>query len=174
MDTRFPANVDINSAAGRQQIQFKTSLRFARLHQTAIISITFGRRSAIPQQGAPLIHHSPMTKTYAQIVKQIEILKQDAEKVRRKEIEGVIGRIREAINVYNLTAEDLGFGGRAAKVASKAAAPAKKRGRKAAKAEAVVKFRNESGGTWGGRGKRPQWLRDALNAGKTLQDFAVK
>jgi DNA-binding protein H-NS len=116
-----------------------------------------------------------MTKTYAQIVKQIEVLKQDAEKIRRKEVEGVIGRIREAISVYKLSAEDLGFGSKKSAPAGKAAAkPVKRRGAKAAKAPAVVKFRNETGGTWGGRGKRPQWLRDALAAGKTLADFAVK
>lgn len=117
-----------------------------------------------------------MTKSYAQIVKQIEILKADAEKIRRKEVEGVVGRIREAITVYGLTAEDLGFAPRAKPGPKpKAAAPAKKRGRKAAaKPVAEVKFRNDSGGTWGGRGKRPQWLRDAINSGKTLADFAVK
>ena len=120
-----------------------------------------------------------MTKTYAQIVKQIEVLKQDAEKVRKKEVDGVVGRIREAIAVYGLTAEDLGFGSRKAKssgstAASKGMAATKRKSRKAAKTEAVVKYRNESGGTWGGRGKRPQWLRDALAEGKTLADFAVK
>ncbi len=119
-----------------------------------------------------------MTKTYAQIVKQIEVLKQDAEKLRRKEVEGVIGRIREAITVYGLTAADLGLA-TAPKVSKaagpKLASPAKKRGRKAAaKPVAEAKFRNEAGQTWGGRGKRPQWLRDALAAGKTLADFAVK
>jgi DNA-binding protein H-NS len=116
-----------------------------------------------------------MTKTYAQIVKQIEVLKQDAEKIRRKEVDGVVGRIREAIAVYNLSAEDLGFGSKKPKAAGKTAVKAL-RGRavKAAKTPAVVKFRNETGGTWGGRGKRPQWLRDALAAGKTLGDFAVK
>lgn len=116
-----------------------------------------------------------MTKTYAQYIKQIEVLKADAEKVRRKEVQGVIGRIREAIDAYGLTAQDLGFAGKA-KGPGKAA-PAKKRGPKAGKAAkpvAEVKFRNDSGGTWGGRGKRPQWLRDALAAGKTLADFAVK
>lgn len=115
-----------------------------------------------------------MTKTYAQIVKQIEVLKADAEKVRRKEVDGVIARIREAIEVYDLSASDLGFGAAAAKGPRKVAEPKKRRGTKAAKAAAVVKFRNDSGGTWAGRGKRPQWLRDALSAGKTLQDFAVK
>jgi DNA-binding protein H-NS len=116
-----------------------------------------------------------MTKTYAQIIKQIEVLKQDAEKVRRKEVDGVVGRIREAIAVYQLSAEDLGFGSKKPKAAGKTVAKSlRRRGAQAAKAPAVVKFRNETGGTWGGRGKRPQWLRDALAAGKTLADFAVK
>ena len=114
-----------------------------------------------------------MTKTYAQIQKQIEALKQDAERVRRREVDGVVGRIREAISVYGLTASDLGFGGKA-KLAGKSPTPIKRRGRKAAKPVAVVKFRNDAGGTWGGRGKRPQWLRDAINSGKSLADFAVK
>jgi DNA-binding protein H-NS len=114
-----------------------------------------------------------MTKTYAQIVEQIEVLKQNAEKVRRKEVEGVVGRIRDAIAAYNLTAEDLGFGSKP-KRAGKAAAPVKSKGRKATKTARVIKFRNDSGGAWVGRGKRPQWLRDALASGKTLADFAVK
>ncbi|MDE2274965.1 MAG: H-NS histone family protein, partial [Burkholderiales bacterium] len=113
-----------------------------------------------------------MTKTYAQIVKQIEVLKQDAEKVRRKEIEGVIGRIRDAIAVYGLTAADLGLTGKPGRAAQAAAPARKRRGRKAAaKPVRAVKFSNGTGGTWGGRGKRPQWLRDALAEGKTLADF---
>jgi DNA-binding protein H-NS len=116
-----------------------------------------------------------MTKTYAQIVKQIETLKLEAEKLRRNEVDGVITRIRDAITFYNLTAADLGLvlKGRGE---VKLAAPAQRKKRKgaAAKAVKVVKFRNDSGGTWGGRGKRPQWLRDALAEGKQLSDFAVK
>ncbi len=116
-----------------------------------------------------------MTKTYAQIVKQIETLKLEAEKLRRNEIDGVITRIRDAISFYNLSAADLGLSTKA-KPGPKAAAPAKRQKRKgaAAKAPAVVKFANGSGGTWGGRGKRPTWLRDALANGKQLSDFAVK
>ena len=130
------------------------------------------------EQGFLSITESPaMTKTYAQIVKQIEILKQEADKARRKEVAGVVERIRTAINAYNLTADDLGFGANKVKAISVPAAPVKRRGRKpgkAAKPMIVVKFRNETGGTWGGRGKRPQWLRDAINSGKSLSDFAVK
>ncbi len=114
-----------------------------------------------------------MTKSYAQIVKQIETLKAEAEKIRRSEIDGVIARIREAITFYNLSAADLGLAVKADKPA-KAAKPAKRRKAKAAKSAAVVKYSNGAGGTWAGRGKRPQWLRDALAAGKQLSDFAVK
>jgi len=114
-----------------------------------------------------------MTKTYVQIQKQIETLKREADKLKRKEVDDVIAKIKEAISVYELTAADLGLDGKSA--AGRGAA-AKKRGRPATKARAKVseaKFRDESGNTWGGRGPRPQWLRDALGAGKTLQDFAV-
>ena len=114
-----------------------------------------------------------MTKSYSQIVKQIESLKAEAEKLRKSEIDGVIKRIREAINFYGLTASDLGLGSTAAKKG--AAAAKKKPGRKAkAVADKPVKYRNDQGQGWGGRGKRPQWLRDALNAGKKLEDFLVK
>ncbi len=113
-----------------------------------------------------------MTKTYTQIVKQIETLKLEAEKMRKQEVAGVIARIREAIKFYDLTSADLGLGGRP-KGAS-ATKPAAKGKKAKAKASRVVKFRNDSGGTWGGIGKRPRWLQEALASGKTLQDFAVK
>ena len=114
-----------------------------------------------------------MTKTYVQIQKQIETLQREADKLKRKEVDEVIAKIKEAIRVYNLTAADLELDGRAAR----RGAAVRKRGRPATKAKsrvpATVKFRDESGNTWGGRGPRPQWLRDALGAGKSLQDFAV-
>lgn len=112
-----------------------------------------------------------MSKTYAQLQKEIETLQREAEKLKRKEIDDVIGRIKEAIRVYELTASDLGLdlsSGRRRGGAGKSA-------RKSAQGKAAsrVKYRDESGNVWGGRGPRPQWLRDALLAGKTLQDFAV-
>ncbi|MES2186354.1 MAG: H-NS histone family protein [Pseudomonadota bacterium] len=115
-----------------------------------------------------------MSKTYAQIQQQIETLKEQAEKLKRKEVEGVIGRIKEAITAYGLTAADLGLDGSASRNRSRG--PVAKRGPKPgrkAKTAGVVKFRNEAGKVWGGRGPRPQWLREALATGKSLQDFAV-
>ena len=120
-----------------------------------------------------------MAKSYTQLVKEIETLQMAADKARQKEVDGVIARIRTAITAYELTAEDLGFGSAAApkaagKTAVKTGAKAKRQGKRSGpKAPPVVKFKNDTGGTWGGLGKRPQWLRDALNEGKTLADFAV-
>ena len=117
---------------------------------------------------------SLMSKNYAALVKQIASLQAEAEKVRKQEIEGVVARIRDAIAHYQLSAADLGFGAKGPARAAKAPA---KRGRKPGKAKktsAAVKFRDEAGNTWVGRGKRPQWLRDALAGGKQLADFAVK
>jgi len=39
-----------------------------------------------------------------------------------------------------------------------------------------VKYRNpeEPEQTWTGRGKRPGWLRDAINAGRDLEEFRVE
>lgn len=111
-----------------------------------------------------------MSKTYSQLMKQIDNLQREAEEIKRKEIDGVVTRIKEAIKAYGLTAADLGLTARAPKVAK----PGKKRaGRKAGKATAA-KYRDEAGNTWGGRGPRPAWLREALAAGKQLSDFAVK
>ena len=115
-----------------------------------------------------------MTKTYVQIQKQIETLQREADKLKRKEVDDVISKIKEAIDVYGLTSADLGFGVRGA---ARGATAAKKRGRPAAKGRSksasAPKYRDEAGNTWGGRGPRPQWLRDALANGKALTDFAV-
>ena len=108
-----------------------------------------------------------MTKTYQQLARQIEALKRQADQVRRKEVQGVIARIKEAIAAYELTPEDL-FGkstkGRAAASASPARAPA---------GAANAPYRDESGNTWSGRGPRPKWLKAALAEGHALEDFAA-
>ena len=117
-----------------------------------------------------------MTKTYADVVKQIEVLSREAEKLKRKEVEGVIARIREAITAYGLTASDLGLGGRRGPRPGAVRRPGRKpkaAGKRAAAGARPAKFRDENGNAWGGRGPRPQWLRDALANGKKLEDFAV-
>jgi DNA-binding protein H-NS len=120
-----------------------------------------------------------MAKTYEQVLKKIETLKAEAERARQKETAEVVARIREAIEHYGLTPADLGLAAapRRGRAAGPKAAPAKKGRRAAAKAakkgSVPVKYRDDAGHTWTGRGLQPVWLREALAAGKTLQDFAV-
>ena len=122
-----------------------------------------------------------MAKTLRQIEQQIAKLQRDAEIVRKKEIGGVIERIKVAVEHYGLTPQDVfgtgaGMRGRARKAAVSAAAPARS-ARKAnpRKGQPVpVKYRDENGNTWAARGNRPRWLVEALKSGKSLEDFAVK
>jgi DNA-binding protein H-NS len=115
-----------------------------------------------------------MAKSLAQVQKQIAKLQKEAEEIKAKEAGGVIARIKDAIQHYGLKPADL-FG-----AASKAGRPVKARKavrRKsgaAKKAPLPVKFRDDAGHTWSGRGKRPNWFNAALAAGKSPADFLVK
>lgn len=109
-----------------------------------------------------------MAKTYASIHAQIERLRAEAESLRKKEVAGVIARIREAIEHYGITAEELGLSTRGRR--AERGAPAK-HGKSFATSQA--KFADGQGNVWGGRGPRPAWLRDALAAGRQVEEFAV-
>jgi DNA-binding protein H-NS len=115
------------------------------------------------------------TKSFAQLQSEIAALQREADKARQREIADVIERIKEAIKTYQLTASDLGFSARAA---SKSSGPLR-RTRKAeaqtkkSKSARPVKYRDDSGNIWVGRGPRPAWLSAALKSGKKLEDFAV-
>ncbi len=78
------------------------------------------------------------------------------EAARRAE---VIAQAHAALKALGLTAAEL--------------VPARV-GRKArSRAPAVVRYRDDKGNTWTGRGKQPVWLREALAQGRTLGDFLV-
>jgi DNA-binding protein H-NS len=112
-----------------------------------------------------------MTKTLTQIQKQIEVLKRKADEIKRKEVGTVIERIKEAIRHYGITAADLGLGkGRGN--ANKLQPAPKVRTRKMSAGKA--KFRDATGRTWTGRGRRPQWYIDALAAGKKPEDMMMQ
>jgi len=116
----------------------------------------------------PSLHAITMAKTYAQIQKQIAELQREAEKLRRDEVDAVIARIKEAIQVYGLTSEDLGLSG-----AVKAKSRPTRTTAKATTKSRSAKFRDSEGNEWSGRGPRPKWLRAALAAGRSLEDFAI-
>lgn len=102
--------------------------------------------------------------TYLELKQQAEKLLAQAEEMRETEIADAIADIKEKISAYGLTAEDLGL----ARSSGPGRAP---RGKPA---PAAVKYRGPNGETWsGGRGRKPQWVTQALQQGRTLEDFAV-
>jgi len=103
-----------------------------------------------------------MAQTYAQIAEQIAALHAKAEKLKRQEVGEVIAKIKKAIAAYGITVQEL-FG--------KVAATKSKATTKKTKPAGVPKYSDGNGNVWGGRGPRPQWLREALASGKQLADF---
>ena len=102
--------------------------------------------------------------TYLELKEQAEKLLAEAERMREQEIADAIADIKRKVDLYGLTAADLGF----ARSGPGAGRP------KAAKS-AVVKYRGPNGETWsGGRGRTPQWVQQALQQGRSLDEFAVK
>jgi DNA-binding protein H-NS len=103
--------------------------------------------------------------TYLELKEQAEKLLAEAERMREQEIGDAIADIKEKIRLYGLTAEDLGL----ARSSGPGRAP------RAKTAPTAAKYRGPNGETWGGgRGRKPQWVTQALKEGKSLEDFAVR
>lgn len=118
--------------------------------------------------------------TLAALNAQIAALQTQADALRKKEVMEVITKVKEAIAHYGLTAVDLGFGnalrsaGKSVSVAATKPVKGKRKGTAAKRPVKAVKFRDEQGHTWGGIGKRPDWFKAALAAGKTPEDLLAK
>ncbi|MDO3615329.1 H-NS histone family protein [Ralstonia pseudosolanacearum] len=95
--------------------------------------------------------------TYQDIVKQIAALQKEADALRQKETQAAIAEIREKIDLYGLTAADLGF-----------------KGDGAARSKPLAKYRDEAGNSWTGRGKKPGWLVAHLSAGRQIEEFLTR
>jgi DNA-binding protein H-NS len=119
-----------------------------------------------------------MAKALTTLLKQIAQLQKQADALRSREKTEVVDRIKEAIAHYGITTDEL-FGGAPAKATRKRAAkPAGKTAGKARKPAAkkvggVAKYTDGAGRTWSGVGKRPNWFKDAIAAGKTAEDLLV-
>jgi DNA-binding protein H-NS len=103
--------------------------------------------------------------TYLELKEQAEKLLAEAERMREQEIADAIADIKRKVDLYGLTAADLGFarGG-----------PGNSRAKSVKPAKSPVKYRGPNGETWsGGRGRKPRWVTDALKEGRRLEEFAV-
>ncbi len=110
-----------------------------------------------------------MAQSYKQIQKQIAQLQKRADAMRDEEIQGVVDRIKVAIAHYGLTAAHLGLAAGIGRGKSKATIKSSRKSKVMSSAE----FSDDSGNVWLGRGPRPHWLRDALNAGRSIEEFRV-
>lgn len=102
-----------------------------------------------------------------EIEAEIHRLQEEAKAIRQAEVADVISKMKVAIAHYGLTAQDLGLVGGRGKPRAKSTGVR-------SKAAPAVKYRDDAGNTWSGRGKRPTWFREALAAGKTAEQLLAK
>ena len=102
--------------------------------------------------------------TYAEIQLQIQKLQEQAEELKAQELAGVISDIKKKIAEYDLSAKDLGF-----------ASESKKTIKKATAKETVVMYQ-KGDQTWSGavRGRKPDWVKEILDAGGDIEQYRVK
>lgn len=93
--------------------------------------------------------------TYKELLAQKAKLEEQLESARVKELETVIQQVRQVVEEYGLTAEDIGL-------ASKPGRATKK------KATVAPKYQDpKTGATWSGRGRAPAWI------GKNRDKFLI-
>lgn len=112
-----------------------------------------------------------MAKTYSQLQKAIKDLEKQAEVLRKKEVSGVIARMKVAITEYGLTAADLGLDGARQKGRSLRGRASSAYAGKTSKSKAASKpmYRDAAGNTWTGHGRRPAWFVKALESGTSKE-----
>jgi DNA-binding protein H-NS len=116
-----------------------------------------------------------MTKTYAQLAREIQALQAHAEKLRQSETKDVIARLNASIAQYGLSAQDLHFPGASASSSSASSSRSARSNTTSHSAGSSdgAKYSDGPGRVWGGRGPRPAWLREAMAQGRSLESFAV-
>ena len=100
-------------------------------------------------------------ETYSELVSQAQALMARAEQVRKHELTAVIADIKAKMKEYGITVEDLG-----------AASVGRKGG--AGKSKAPAKYQGPNGELWsGGPGRKPEWVKAAVAAGQSLDQFLI-
>lgn len=97
---------------------------------------------------------------YKELQDQIAALQKQAEEARKQEMASVVAEIKAKMAEYGISLEDLG-------------SVARGKGRKKA-GSGVAKYRNPvTGEHWTGKGRKPGWLVQALEQGRSLDDFKI-
>jgi DNA-binding protein H-NS len=85
--------------------------------------------------------------SYKELLKQRQELEQQIQEARKRELSDAVGKVRNMIAEYGLTADDV--------------FPARGRTGAATGAKVAPKYRDPATGlTWTGRGKPPKWIQN--------------
>ena len=93
---------------------------------------------------------------------QIAELTAQANQLRREKYREVVAEVQAKISTYEIRATDLVFSDATSKTPKIKAVQ-----------KAPIKYRDQAGNSWTGRGLKPTWLTQALESGATLESFAV-
>jgi DNA-binding protein H-NS len=86
--------------------------------------------------------------TYAELMQQSEELASQAKEARKQEMAGAIDQIKSIMTQFGITADDIGGGNTSEP--------------KTARVAGVPKYRDpNTGATWTGKGRRPNWAQGA-------------
>jgi DNA-binding protein H-NS len=101
--------------------------------------------------------------SYSELMAQAQSLMAQAEQARKDELSAVIADIKSKMKQFGITAADLGGAG---------AGVVKKAGK--SKSSAPAKYRGPNGELWaGGPGRKPEWVREVLASGKSLDSYLI-
>lgn len=103
------------------------------------------------------------TPSYLELTERIRELEAERAVVRDREVADVIAQMRATIDLYGITAQELGF--------ESATAGSNGAGRHGPR---PPKYADGQGRTWSGLGPRPRWLKEALAAGRSEDDLRVR
>lgn len=99
-----------------------------------------------------------MNTRFEEIRIQIRQLEREAAAIRAEEVRSALEEIRAKVQAYSLTPDDI-FAPRK---------PITWRGKRVR-----IKYRDDKGNAWSGRGKTPKWLLSAIEAGIPKERFLV-
>lgn len=98
---------------------------------------------------------------YSELMAQAQALMAQAEQARKSELASTVADIRAKMKEFGITVADLG-GASGPKGAAKS------------KSKAPAKYQGPNGELWaGGPGRKPEWVRAVLAAGKSIEDFRI-
>lgn len=113
-----------------------------------------------------------MTKSYEQVLKEIEVLEKQAETLRKSELAKAIVDVRNLIRKYKLTIDDLGLKAERKKRLVKNTSSSKRQS--TSKKRLVYISDTDPKDTYGGRGPLPAWLKKKIEEGRSKEEFLVK